>query len=600
MPPFADSNRVSLRYIAESTSNWGVTPATGAVRELRLRSSSLAAAKETIVSDELRADRMVGSVVEVAATSGGNIEFEYSAGSHDDFLQAMLAGAWTRPMTFDDFSGTNVAWTANNTLVISGVDATPYFAVGRRIKTEGFLNAANNNYFQISTIAFAGGNTTITVATTTSVAEGGTAFAKVMDANDVIILRDTAIRFSAGNLIDVAAGTPFQTARAAGQLVVGQKIFVEGNGYGVGTVTFAAVATANQTVIVNDGTNVVTFTYAASGNNAEQVAVGATATDSAANLVNAINRARVFGVNGVRLNVTASNAAGVATIRNLNTAGGSITGTAGTIVNFTGGNAAARGVFTITNVTDSAITVAEPLPVIAAGNAITIKGSMLRNPGVVSQITPQSFSIETGFNDVGRFMVQNGLRVGSFSMSAQAGQIVTGSIAFMGRQTTPRNAPLLGTAPYTQLIATSTEVMNATSNVGTLVKNGVALATALQSIELQMEGGLRNQNRVGSKFPGGIGLGRLNVTGTIQAYFETLEMYNHFINHETISLGFNFQDVEGNYYYWTIPALKINSDPVAPGGIDQDIMEQLEFVAFRDPTTGCMVQVDRFSSVLPV
>jgi hypothetical protein len=598
MPPFADSNRVSLRYIAETV--WGTTPASGSSRELRIRSSSLSATKETVVSDELRADRMVGSVVEVAAMSGGDIEFEYSGGSHDDFLQAVLAGAWTRPMTFDDFTGVTVAWTANNTLVISGFDATPYFTVGRRVKTEGFLNPGNNNYWQISTISFASSNTTIVMTASTAVAEVGNAFSKIMDANDVIVLRDTTIRVSAGNIIDVASGTPFASARAAGQLVSGQKIFMEGFGYGSGTATFAAAATANQTVIVNDGVNSITFTFQSTGDGAAQVAFGAAQSDSATNLALAINRARVFGVNGVKLSVTATASAGVVTVRNLNTSGGSLTGTAGTIVSFSGGNAALRGVYTITAVTDSAITVAETIPTQAAGAAVTIKGSMLRNPGVVSAITPQSFTVETAFNDVGRFITQNGMRPGSFSINAQAGQIVTGTISLMGRQTLPRNAALIGTAPFAQLIATSTEVMNATSNVGSLVKNGVTLATALQSIELQIDGGLRNQNSVGSKFPRGVGLGRLNVTGTIQAYFETLELYNHFINHETISLGFNFQDVEGNYYFWTIPALKVNSDPVAPGGIDQDVMEQIEFVAFRDPNTACMLQVDRFSSVLPI
>jgi hypothetical protein len=383
-------------------------------------------------------------------------------------------------------------------------------------------------------------------------------------------------------------------------LVAGQKIFVEGFGYGSGTVTFTGAATNGQTTIINDGINSQTFTFAAAGDGGATVATGATLSDSATNLALAINRARIFGVNGVRLSVTASASAGIVTIRNLNTAGGSISGTAGTPVSFSGGNAAARGVYTITAVTDSAITVAETLPTIAAGPGITIKGSMLRNPGVVSAITPQSFTVETAFNDVGRFITQNGMRPGSFSINAQAGQIVTGTISLMGRQTLPRNAALIGTAPFTQLIATSTEVMNATSNVGSLVKNGVTLATALQSIELQIDGGLRNQNSVGSKFPRGVGLGRLNVTGTIQAYFETLELYNHFINHETISLGFNFQDVEGNYYFWTIPALKVNSDPVAPGGIDQDVMEQIEFVAFRDPNTASMIQIDRFSSILPI
>jgi hypothetical protein len=81
------------------------------------------------------------------------------------------------------------------------------------------------------------------------------------------------------------------------------------------------------------------------------------------------------------------------------------------------------------------------------------------------------------------------------------------------------------------------------------------------------------------------------------AYFEDMVLYNHFINHDTISIGFDFKDQDANVYYWTIPALKITSDPIAPGGIDQDVKEEMEWSALRDPATACMLQVDRFSSV---
>ena len=95
--PFADANRAQIRYIEEST--FGVTPASGTTREVRLTSSSLTANKETVVSDELRADRMVSDIVEVSASSGGEINFEWSSGPQDEFLAAFLLSQWERPMT---------------------------------------------------------------------------------------------------------------------------------------------------------------------------------------------------------------------------------------------------------------------------------------------------------------------------------------------------------------------------------------------------------------------------------------------------------------------------------------------------------------------
>jgi hypothetical protein len=137
-------------------------------------------------------------------------------------------------------------------------------------------------------------------------------------------------------------------------------------------------------------------------------------------------------------------------------------------------------------------------------------------------------------------------------------------------------------------------------NVGNIYKDGEVLSSALQSIEINGEAALRNQQAVSSKFPAGIGTGRFNLTGTMTAYFETLELFDNFLNHDTIGIAFDFLDNEFNSYWFTVPALKITTDPVAPGGIDQDVLEEMEFVAFRDATLNTQFMVDRFSSILPV
>ncbi len=69
----ADSNRASLREIIEDNNDWGLTPVSGVTRARRFRTSSITATKETTVSEEIRDDRMVSSVIEVAAMSGGEI-----------------------------------------------------------------------------------------------------------------------------------------------------------------------------------------------------------------------------------------------------------------------------------------------------------------------------------------------------------------------------------------------------------------------------------------------------------------------------------------------------------------------------------------------
>lgn len=608
----AEANRAVLRYLAEDPDCWGVTPSSGSTREMRIISSSLTANKETVVSNELRADRMVSDVVEVAASSGGEINVEFSAGSLDDFMQAFLLGAWTRPMTFDKFEGTAVSITdagGATRIDISGGDFSDYFVAGRRIKTEGFTSHLNNDYWQVLSVAFAGGVTQVTTTVDTGVTEVGTAFARVSDANDVVILKSTVVRAGTGpaNQFDSNGGDIFASAIAAGQLVVGQKIFVSGLGYEVGTVTFTGLPADEETLTIHDGEKQVVFEFDNDGaftRGNVPVTIGADATAMAT----ALQAAIMDQLRKKKITVSASFAAGVVTVRNLhpdqvaNAALSAISDTAANTasVSFTGATAT-FGFFTITALTDDIISVAEDVAVNAnAGTlAVTIKGSHIRNPGELEDIQSQSFTIETGFSDVNQYFRQTGLRVGGFTMSLSAGEIVTGTLNMMGKETSTSIVSILGNAPYDVLASTATPVLNATTNVGNLYKNGELLASAVQSIELTGEASLREQRAVGSKFPAGIGTGRFNLTGNITSYFETLEMYDHFLNHDTISLAFDFLDSDRNAYWFTIPALKITTDPIAPGGIDQDVLEEMEFVALRDPNLSTQFMIDRFSSLLP-
>lgn len=600
---FADSNRASLREIIENNAQWGVTPVAGRTRARRFTSSSITVSKETAVSDEIRDDRMVSSVIETSASTGGDINWEFSAGAIDTDLERVLMGYWSRPMEWDVFRGNIVSVAANNQIAINGKDVTDYFTVGRRIKLSGFHNPANNDYKEVTAVAFAAGKTTVTVTGTTLVVEAGNAVSTVADANDVIILKNTSLRFgTTANTIDSNGGNAFAAAILAKQLVAGQRIFVEGVGYESGTLTLAALADGDS-VTISDGKNAYVFEAQADSDIADAdaflFAIGADDTETAANLTAKINAARVAG----DLALSASSALGVVTIVNLNKEGGAFSDAAATITPaaFTGGDADAGGFYQIVSLTDDTIVVDRAVPVIAAGKNVTIKGSLLRNPGKSADITPQSCSIETGFQDASQFFLSKGVRAGGLSLEVSSGAIVKGSTKLMGTETGRSTvAKLEDDVAYAVLNAPATEVVSATANVGALLVNGEETSTAIQSIKLEFDGGLREQRAVGAKFAKGIAAGRLNLTGTVAAYFADATMYDKFINHETVSLAFPIIDQDKNTYYFTVPAFKVASDPISPGGIDQDVMETMEIKAFRDVATECMAQIDRFSSTAPV
>lgn len=590
--PFADANRAQIRYIEESS--FGVTPGAGATREVRLTSSSLTANKETVVSDELRADRMVSDIVEVSASSGGDINFEWSSGPQDEFLAGFLLSQWERPMTMDYWKGIVVSVTANNQVTVSGSDITAYVVAGRRIKLAGFVNAENNGYFSVASVTLNGSDTDVVLNETTLVPETGTANARLFDANDVIVLNDTNISLSAAG-VSGNATNPFAAAIAAGQLQIGQKIFVGGLGFETATLTGTDPnALATSVITISDGVNSATLTAGV------DYTVGVDADTDLAALKEAINALRYRTLQPVAVKATHDTGTDVITITNLKGVGGSVVEDTAdpnlAVAAFAGGVAGASGVYTISALSDDLLTLNPAPPIVAAGAPAVIKGSHLKNPGDETAIQQRFFSIETAFQDVNQFMEQDGMVPGTFSLEVATGAIVTGTIGFEGRATSLVQSTVLGnTANYTVLESQPGEVVNATTDVGDIMKDGNPLLACIQSISLSGEAGLRMQNCVGSKFPRGIGTGRFNLTGSMTVYFENEELFTDFIDHQTISLEFSITDSEGQAYYFSIPALKISQDEIAPGGIDQDVFENIEFTAFRDPTTDTMFQIDRFS-----
>ena len=196
------------------------TPGSGTSKELRYTSSSLVTGKETKTSDEIRADRMVPNIIEVAGMSSGDLSTEVSAGSNDDLMQAFLLGAWSKAMNFLLVKGASVNVSGTSEVTISGADYTDWLADGQWLKLEGFLNAANNGYVSINgTPSFSGGDTVITIDQTV-VVEAGSAYTKVMDAGDVLLV-DTGVTFTSGNTVDGGG------ANAFGSIVKGQKVFLE-------------------------------------------------------------------------------------------------------------------------------------------------------------------------------------------------------------------------------------------------------------------------------------------------------------------------------------------------------------------------------------
>ena len=88
----ATGARHSMSHIVESV--YGTTPATPTMVDVRHTSCNLALSKSALESAEVNADRQIKHYRHGNKSVAGDIGIELSYGSFDDFLEALLGGAW--------------------------------------------------------------------------------------------------------------------------------------------------------------------------------------------------------------------------------------------------------------------------------------------------------------------------------------------------------------------------------------------------------------------------------------------------------------------------------------------------------------------------
>jgi len=258
---------------------------------------------------------------------------------------------------------------------------------------------------------------------------------------------------------------------------------------------------------------------------------------------------------------------------------------------FAASSGANDGYYQVTSVAANSLGVS-PAPAAdeaAAGLSIAIQGSVLRNG-----VTESSFTLEKAFTDIGKHIAFTGMVANNLSLSIQTGQVLAGSVTFMGQSAAIADATVGTGMP---VAASTNAVMNAVNNIGEVREGGTVLAgTVLSSLSLELTNRLRGIKAVGSLGNVDVGAGRCAVTGRVSIYFSDGAWYQKYLAGTETSLSFRVQDGAGNAYVVSLPRVKLTGGDVRAGGNDQDVMAEFDLQALRDPTTDCTIQIDRFAA----
>lgn len=147
------------------------------------------------------------------------------------------------------------------------------------------------------------------------------------------------------------------------------------------------------------------------------------------------------------------------------------------------------------------------------------------------------------------------------------------------------NATLTGgvdqTTGYTDTDAG--DVLNGTSNMGTIQMDGATAQDRFKSIKLMIGNNVRGKDALSVDGNWDVGLGTIGVTGNLNAYFRDNTLPLKIKQHTSFSLAFYLEDSAGNQLHCYMPTVKpANGDPTI-SGINTDVMIETNFQAILDP-----------------
>lgn len=198
---------------------------------------------------------------------------------------------------------------------------------------------------------------------------------------------------------------------------------------------------------------------------------------------------------------------------------------------------------------------------------------------LVNGIAHKAFTFEKKFEQgaTDSFLRYRGCRINTMDLTLESKALVKGSFGIMGMGSPTPTTAIIAGATYGA--ATTTPVLNAATNVANLVVAGITASPKIKSLSLSIKSNLYANDEIGSLEADSHGLGRFEVTGSMQTYFRDLDTYNAIKNHDDVSITFDIGSEAGSTYTFKLEAVKLlDGDPMV-GGNSQSVMLDVPFQA---------------------
>ncbi len=183
-----------------------------------------------------------------------------------------------------------------------------------------------------------------------------------------------------------------------------------------------------------------------------------------------------------------------------------------------------------------------------------------------------------------------GVMVNSGQFTVNAREKIMATLSMMGVSEALATAIVTG-ATYTP--ASAEPIMTASANVASLVVSDIDPAPKVRSLGFTINNNLRTRPAAGSVYSEEFGAGRCDVTGTLEAYFQSNALYQRVLDHGGGALSFVAGAGANKKYRFTFPKIIFLDGTIPSGGNTDDVMVSVPWRAVYDATEGCSVKIER-------
>ena len=195
------------------------------------------------------------------------------------------------------------------------------------------------------------------------------------------------------------------------------------------------------------------------------------------------------------------------------------------------------------------------------------------------------FSFERSFSDIGQYQLFTGCAINKLSLDLKTNAMVTGSFDIVGKAAAFATSTAASTTTHSQ----THSPLDCFSGV---IKEGGTQIAVITGISVSVDNAITPALVIGSKSAAAMVPGRLNVTGTVSAFFENTTLLSKFKDETESNLEITLGSGGPGSYIVSIPRIKYSGGNNSVDG-EGSITLNMPFQALLDSTTGTNIRITR-------